>query len=221
MNFCIKCGNDVRGSKFCSKCGTPTDLAPQQKKKGIFQKMKEAQAERDRTIRENIAREEREREGAEWMKNFLAQQDLYLQEQENALLQEHRNDTEPFYRMMEDIEKKYSILINIDKNFQSNAADVLLSLCRDNIELKKQLDKKWEEYKYHDIYTYAYQRIAMIYEKQGKYDLAAQACIDAINDGFIRDQTSGGMPARLARMIKRGNLEMTPEMEMALKKELS
>lgn len=27
MNFCTKCGNDVRGSKFCSKCGTPTDLA--------------------------------------------------------------------------------------------------------------------------------------------------------------------------------------------------
>ena len=221
MNFCTKCGNDVRGSKFCSKCGTPTDLAPQPKKKSFFKKMKEAQEERNRIVRENIAREEREREGAEWMKNFLAQQDLYLQEQENALLQEHRNDTEPFYRMMEDIEKKYSILINIDKNFQSNAADVLLSLCRDNIELKKQLDIKWKGYEYHDIYTYAYQRIAMIYEKQGKYDLAAQACIDAINDGFIRDQTNGGMPARLARMIKRGNLEMTPEMEIALKKELN
>lgn len=46
MNFCPKCGNDVRGSKFCSKCGTPTDLAPQftprpQKKQGIFGKAKE------------------------------------------------------------------------------------------------------------------------------------------------------------------------------------
>ena len=46
MNFCIKCGNDVRGSKFCSKCGTPTDLVRQstpqpRKKRGIFGKAKE------------------------------------------------------------------------------------------------------------------------------------------------------------------------------------
>lgn len=224
MNFCPKCGNDVRGAKFCSKCGNPTGAASQpqpQKKKGFFQKIKDAQEERDRMIREKLEREAREKEGDDWVKNHLAEQDAYIQEQEHSLWQEHHNDTAPFFEMMEDIEKKYSILTNIDSGFESNAADVLLSLCYENIRMKKWLDQKWQGYEHHYIYTYAYQRIAMIYEKQGKYDLAAQACVDAINDGFIRDRTSGGMPGRLARMIKRGKLEITPEMEVALKKELS
>lgn len=221
MNFCTKCGNDVRGSKFCTKCGAPVNADNQPKRAGFFQKIKNAQEQRDQEIRQNMERQAATKEGDEWVKSFLSEQDVLMWERDYALSEEHRKDVMPFFEMMEEIEKRYSILTNIDGGFQSNAADVLLSLCYKNIEMKKHLDKKWEGYEHHYIYTYSYQRIAMIYEKRGRYDLAASACVDAINDGFIRDRTSGGMPGRLARMIKRGKLDITPEMEIALKQQLS
>ena len=51
----------------------------------------------------------------------------------------------------------------------------------------------------------SFQRLAIIYEKQKEYDKAIEVCKKAIELGFYKDGTTGQMPGRLARLIKKAN----------------
>ena len=55
----------------------------------------------------------------------------------------------------------------------------------------------------------AFPRLAIVYEKRGQYDFAANVCQKAISYGFTSDRTKGGMYGRLARICKKGKLEIT------------
>ena len=76
----------------------------QQKKKNVFQRIVDVQKERERI--------EREKEGHQWVEKHLAEEEMLKWEKEHAILEEHRKDVMPFFEMAEDIEKKYTILIN-------------------------------------------------------------------------------------------------------------
>lgn len=49
----------------------------------------------------------------------------------------------------------------------------------------------------------SFQRLAIIYEKQKEYEKAIEICQQAIALGFYKDGTTGQMPGRLARLIKK------------------
>ena len=48
-----------------------------------------------------------------------------------------------------------------------------------------------------------FKRLAIIYEKQKRYDEAIAVCERAIELGFINDGTEGQMPGRIARLMKK------------------
>ena len=48
-----------------------------------------------------------------------------------------------------------------------------------------------------------FKRLAIIYEKQKKYDEAIAVCQRAIELGFVDDGTDGQMPGRIARLMKK------------------
>ena len=47
-----------------------------------------------------------------------------------------------------------------------------------------------------------YKRLAIIYEKQGKYDEAIQVCRDAIAKGLTDDKMQGGFESRIEKLEK-------------------
>lgn len=49
----------------------------------------------------------------------------------------------------------------------------------------------------------SFERLAIIYEKRKEYDKAIEVCMHAIQLGFSRDSTSGQMPGRMARLMKK------------------
>ena len=59
----------------------------------------------------------------------------------------------------------------------------------------------------HLINYETFQRLAIIYEKQKEYEKAIDICKYAIEVGFYKDGTSGQMPGRLARLIKKSRQE--------------
>lgn len=57
-----------------------------------------------------------------------------------------------------------------------------------------------------------FKRLAMIYEKQKLYDLAASVCVDALAYGAYADNMKG----RLARMIRKAKRNPLPEEQVFL-----
>lgn len=53
-----------------------------------------------------------------------------------------------------------------------------------------------------------FKRLAIIYEKQKKYDEAIAVCQRAVELGFIKDGTNGQMPGRIARLLRKKNNEL-------------
>lgn len=53
-----------------------------------------------------------------------------------------------------------------------------------------------------------FKRLAIIYEKQKKYDDAIAICQQAIELGYVDDGTEGKMPGRVARLIKKKGKEI-------------
>ncbi len=118
--------------------------------------------------------------------------------------------SEKYYKDLSKIDTLWSVLYNT-KDFNGENAKSYEKLCLKNINAFKQI---YEEFciPYNTIeFTCvpAYKRLAMLYEKQKKYEEATYCVLDAIQRGAPNeygDGDSGKMYARLARMARKAGL---------------
>ena len=112
--------------------------------------------------------------------------------------------------------EKIGILYTVANNLalpNSPQMQKVIDLCLKDIALAPQVAEYYiEEAKiYKEDLTTAlpqypsFQRLAIIYEKQKEYEKAIDICKQAIVLGFYKDGTTGQMPGRLARLIKKAN----------------
>ena len=121
-----------------------------------------------------------------------------------------------FYAISTEIKETYTVINNVS-SFVGADGDNLIERCFAAINLDNSIKEKRDYYdsaKYE--YCEPYKILAMVHEKRGDYHRAATTCLSALQNGYTRDGTSGGMRGRLARMIKKGNLQITEEMREKL-----
>ena len=121
-----------------------------------------------------------------------------------------------FYELTAEIKETYTILSNVG-SFAGADGDKLIERCSAAIELDDFIREKRDYYdsaKYE--YCEPYKILSMVHEKRGDYQRAAITCVLAIQNGYTKDGTSGGMRGRLARMIKKGNLPISENMKEIL-----
>lgn len=118
--------------------------------------------------------------------------------------------TDKYYKDMNKLETLWSVLYNL-KSYSGSKADSFEKLCVKNIDTFKEIYETFcipYNTKEFDCVP-AYKRLAMLYEKQGKFKESTMICLDAINHGVPNeygDNGSGKMYARLARMAKKAKL---------------
>lgn len=118
--------------------------------------------------------------------------------------------------LITEIKETYTVINNVG-SFTSEAGDKLIKRCADAIELDHAISEKRAYYEGRAFdYCEPYKILAMVYEKREDYQHAATVCTLAIQKGYTKDGTSGGMRGRLARMIKKGNLPITDQMKEIL-----
>lgn len=115
-----------------------------------------------------------------------------------------------YYTMLQKLEDRYKELNNAG-SFAGRPGSNLISLCQDTAALFLELVPLWQKYEEPIPRCPAFSRQAMIHEKREEYEKAAAVCVVAIRAGFPDDGTKGGMPARLKRMIKKGNLHLSED----------
>lgn len=139
---------------------------------------------------------------------FKERQEIYRKLDE--LNEKYKTYVEKHYNLLEKIGYQYSIAIN-QNNIFNNETEKCIQLCNEDISIAPILKEYFTEEciirkQEINLPTYSsFKNLAMIYEKQEKYDLAIDACINAIKLGFLRDGTTGGMQGRLAKLIKKYN----------------
>lgn len=118
--------------------------------------------------------------------------------------------------LLTEIKETYTVINNVS-SFSSEAGDRLLDRCVEGVNMENYLSEKWAYYDSakHE-YSEPHKMLSMIYEKRGDYQRAASVCVLAIQKGFTKDGTNGGMRGRLARMIKKGNLPISDQMKEIL-----
>lgn len=118
-----------------------------------------------------------------------------------------------YYRGIEEIESMWSVMYNL-KIVNGEQADIFESKCKSNlIDLYQMLDAN-RKYKYDSTmppHVPAYVRLAMLYEKQERYQEAIDICIEAIKVGAISDGNKGKMYGRLARLIRKSGITVNDE----------
>lgn len=116
--------------------------------------------------------------------------------------------SDKYYTLMLKIENDWSVLYNLN-SFNGKLADGFEMNCKEDIELYKRMrliDEKYGEKTATNIP--AYKRLAMLYEKQGKFEDAVSVCKEAFLNGM--DERN-----RMVRMIKKAGRLLTKE-ELAL-----
>lgn len=118
--------------------------------------------------------------------------------------------SDQYYCDLTRIDTQWSVLYNL-KDFNGNNAHLYEKLCLKSINTFKQIYEEfcipYETTEFTCVP--AYKRLAMLYEKQKKYDKATYVCLDAIQHGVPNeygDNDGGKMYARLARMAKKSGL---------------
>lgn len=115
---------------------------------------------------------------------------------------DYQRISKQYYSQLETIESEWSVMYNL-KNFQGDRAKRFITLCLKNVDLYKQLATIENSYGQDaPPSSPGFKRLAMIYEKQKLYDLAASVCVDALAYGAYADNMKG----RLARMIRKAKL---------------
>lgn len=121
---------------------------------------------------------------------------------------DYQKELEPisskYYTLLEKIEKDWSALYNL-KEYTGILARKIEKECIDAINCFEQMhaiDTKYGEVSPQNIP--AFKRLAMLYERQGKYESSADVCKQAIHFGM--DER-----ARMIRMIKKANRTPTNE----------
>lgn len=130
---------------------------------------------------------------------------------------EYNKISKRYYLDMERIEQQWSVMYNLN-NFDGERAHEFELLCMKNIDDFFQMTKIGSNYSDYQspINVPAFKRLAMLYEKQGKYNEAVNVCKDAIKCGAVNDGSKGGMQGRLARILKKGNIPITEEIDILL-----
>ena len=109
-----------------------------------------------------------------------------------------------YYTQLQKIQKGWSVLYNLN-TYTGPLADKFEKTCLSNIENYKEMlriDKKYGQKTATNIP--AFKRLAMLYEKQGRFEEAVEVCKQAISYGM--DERS-----RMARMIKKADRKPTTE----------
>lgn len=129
---------------------------------------------------------------------------------------EYQSDLNTFHALLTHIREMYSV-INSVGSFSDEAGDRLIDSCAAAIEIEVEIKEKREYYENtHFEMSEPCKTLAMILEDRKEYHHAAAVCVYAIQNGFPKDGTNGGMRGRLARMIKKGNLPLTDELKELL-----
>ena len=120
----------------------------------------------------------------------------------------YQEEVEPiadkYYTLMPKIQNDWSILYNLN-NFNGKLADSFEKDCKIDIELYKQMQLIAEKYGQKTATNIpAYKRLAMLYDKQGKFEDAVSVCKEAILYGM--DERN-----RMVRMIKKAGRQPTKE----------
>ena len=102
--------------------------------------------------------------------------------------------------------------------FEGPAADEFLLLCNQAISLRKDILPQLEKGDWIFTHGEGYKRLAMVLEKRGDFQGAAEMCLLALRDGATSDGSQSGMVGRMARMLKKGKITPTPEMKTYLGK---
>lgn len=118
------------------------------------------------------------------------------------------------YANVEKINMLYTVANNLALP-NSKEMQQVIDLCLEDIKLApkifdycKELANNYNDNLERHLINYeTFQRLAIIYEKQKEYEKAINICKYAIELGFYKDGTSGQMPGRLARLIKKSRQE--------------
>lgn len=119
-----------------------------------------------------------------------------------------------YFKELEQLEVMWSVIKNLDL-LKSKEAITFEKLCisNKNAYLKMvDFDRKHNKDFITPAHAPAYVRLAMLYEKQGKWEKAIDICVEAIKNGAYDDHSKGKMYGRLARMIKKAGIKPTAEM---------
>lgn len=136
---------------------------------------------------------------------------------EAQLDRDYQKSIASFYDMSQKIEEQYAVVNSLGDFTGTNAANLEI-MCKRHIGMAEALSKKWRKYKQAPLYVVSYKRLAMLYEKQGKYLDSSEICMLAIRDGFPSDGTAASFRGRMARMVKKGGFEVTEEILEELNK---
>ena len=128
-----------------------------------------------------------------------------IEKQYLPILEKHRKN-------VEEIDMLYTIANNIS-TANSPQMQQVIDLCIEDIKLAPQILNYCQEIanNYNDnlenhlINYTTFSRLAIIYEKQKEYQKAIDICKMAINLGFYKDGTTGQIPGRLARLVRKSN----------------
>lgn len=123
-----------------------------------------------------------------------------------------------YYTGVENIEAMWSVMHNL-KIANGEKADLFEKACYENIDDLKALIDAEESINYpNDIppHVPAFVRLAMLYEKQERYEEAIKICGAAIKCGAVNDGSKGKMYGRLARLIKKSGISPSPEITSLL-----
>lgn len=130
---------------------------------------------------------------------------IQIEKKYNNVLNKH-------FKNIEKINMLYTVANNLSLP-NSPQMQQVIDLCLQDIELAPQISNYCKEIASHynddldnHLFNYvSFQRLAIIYEKQGEYQKAIDVCKQAIELGFYKDGTAGQMPGRMARLIKKLN----------------
>lgn len=119
-------------------------------------------------------------------------------------LLESKDASDAYYGLLEKIQKNWSILYNSKDYFSSLATEIEQDCILDIAYYKQMLkiDKKYKRSTATNIP--AFQRLAMLYERQGKYEESIEVCKQACS--FKMDER-----ARMNRMIQKAGRQPSDE----------
>ena len=109
-----------------------------------------------------------------------------------------------YFSGMEEIEAMWSVLYNL-KIVTGEKADMFEQKCLQNISDFQRIPPANTQATRE---VPAYTRLAMLYEKQERYDEAIAVCVDAIRRGIVYDGSKGQMYGRLARLIRKSGKQV-------------
>jgi len=127
-----------------------------------------------------------------------------------------------YFTHIQDIESMWSVMYNL-KEMNGEKAYAFELKCKENInELYNMLNaaRRTHYDSSMPLYVPAYVRLAMLYEKQERYQDAINICVQAIKAGAIEDGSKGKMYGRLARLIRKSGIKANDEVSALLLKKI-